>query len=139
MKEIIIKDLEQIGFAAKKFLEYVDENRVFAFEGSMGAGKTTFIKAICEELEVEDDVCSPTFAILNVYYSERNGEVFHFDFYRLVSEEQALDIGVEENFYSGSWCFIEWAENVKNLLPPNCIKVKIEQIEDNQRKVTIYL
>lgn len=138
-KEIIIQDVEHISLAAKEFISVVGDKRVFSFDGKMGAGKTTFIKAICKELQVQDNVCSPTFAICNVYFSETEGEVYHFDFYRLDSEEQALDIGVEENFYSGQWCFIEWGDNVKNLIPEECTYVRIEEIEDKQRRIIVEL
>ncbi|MBQ0114228.1 MAG: tRNA (adenosine(37)-N6)-threonylcarbamoyltransferase complex ATPase subunit type 1 TsaE [Bacteroidales bacterium] len=138
-KEIIIQDVEHISLAAKEFISVVGDRRVFSFDGKMGAGKTTFIKAICKELQVQDNVCSPTFAICNVYFSETEGEVYHFDFYRLDSEEQALDIGVEENFYSGQWCFIEWGDNVKNLIPEDCTYVRIEEIEDKQRRIIVEL
>lgn len=138
-KEIIIQDVEHISLAAKQFISVVGDRRVFSFDGKMGAGKTTFIKAICKELQVQDNVCSPTFAICNVYFSETEGEVYHFDFYRLDSEEQALDIGVEENFYSGQWCFIEWGDNVKNLIPEDCTYVRIEEIEDKQRRIVVEL
>lgn len=138
-KEIIIQNVEHISLAAKEFISVVGDRRVFSFDGKMGAGKTTFIKAICKELQVQDNVCSPTFAICNVYFSETEGEVYHFDFYRLDSEEQALDIGVEENFYSGQWCFIEWGDNVKNLIPEDCTYVRIEEIEDKQRRIIVEL
>lgn len=136
-KEIIVKRLEDLPCAAKEFIDFVGQRRVFSFKGKMGAGKTTFIKALCKELEVEDNVCSPTFAICNVYFSPRVGEVYHFDFYRLESEEQALDIGVEENFYSGNYCFMEWAENIPSLIPEDCTAVEILEIDEHQRKIRI--
>ncbi len=139
VKEIIVKDLDSLTLAAKEFVDAVGERRVVSFKGSMGAGKTTFIKAICDVLEVEDNVCSPTFAICNVYYSKKAGEIYHFDFYRLENEEQALDIGVEENFYSGNYCFMEWAENIPSLIPSDCVEVKIKEIEKHQRKITLIL
>ena len=138
-RKIIIQDVEHISQAAKEFVSIVGDRRVFSFDGKMGAGKTTFIKAICQELQVQDNVCSPTFAICNVYFSETEGEVYHFDFYRLDSEEQAFDIGVEENFYSGQWCFIEWGDNVKNLIPADCTYVRIEEMENKQRKIVVEL
>ena len=138
-KEIIIEDLEHIKQAAQEFIATVGNNRLFALEGNMGAGKTTFVKAVCDCLGVEDNVCSPTFAILNVYYSKTEGEVYHFDFYRLISEEQAMDIGIEENLYSQQWCFMEWAENIKNLIPKHCIRVRLQEIENHKRKISIEL
>lgn len=138
-KEIIIQDVEHISQAAKEFVSMVGNRRVFSFDGKMGAGKTTFIKAICQELNVQDNVCSPTFAICNVYFSETEGEVYHFDFYRLDSEEQAFDIGVEENFYSGQWCFIEWGDNIKDLIPEDCTYVRIEEMENKKRRIILEL
>lgn len=138
-KEIIIQDVEHISQAAKEFVSIVGNRRVFSFDGKMGAGKTTFIKAICQELNVQDNVCSPTFAICNVYFSETEGEVYHFDFYRLDSEEQAFDIGVEENFYSGQWCFIEWGDNIKDLIPEDCTYVRIEEMENKKRRIILEL
>ncbi len=138
-KEIYIQSLEDLSQAAKEFLNIVGKERVFAFKGKMGAGKTTFIKALCEQLGVEDNVCSPTFAIVNVYFSKRVGEVYHFDFYRLDNESQALDIGAEEYFYSGNYCFMEWAENIPSLIPDNCIRVEIEETTPLARKITLHL
>lgn len=138
-KEIVINSLEDLPRAAKEFLCYTTERNIFSFKGAMGAGKTTFIKALCEQLDVSDNVTSPTFALLNVYLSPTRGEIYHFDFYRLSSEEQALDIGVEENFYSGNLCFLEWAEKIPNLLPKDCVEVTIKEIDNNKRKITINL
>lgn len=138
-KEIYIQSLEGLPKGAKEFFAIVGKERVFAFKGKMGAGKTTFIKALCKQLEVEDNVCSPTFAIVNVYFSKQMGDVYHFDFYRLENESQALDIGVEEYFYSGNYCFMEWAENIPSLIPDNCIEVEIEETSSKARKITIHL
>lgn len=136
-KEYIINSLDDINEVAKEFIGDNKDNRVFNLKGKMGAGKTTFIKALCKYLEVADNVCSPTFAIINVYLSKKEGEIYHFDFYRLEKEEQALDIGVEDYLYSGNYCFIEWGENIKNLIPKDCIEVKIEEIDNKRRKVII--
>lgn len=138
-KEIYIQSLEELPQRAKDFFDIVGKERVFAFKGKMGAGKTTFIKALCEQLGVEDNVCSPTFAIVNVYFSNKVGDVYHFDFYRLDNEAQALDIGVEEYFYSGNYCFMEWAENIPSLIPDNCIEVEIGETTSKTRKITIHL
>lgn len=138
-KEIYIQSLEELPQRAKDFFDIVGKERIFAFKGKMGAGKTTFIKALCEQLGVEDNVCSPTFAIVNVYFSNKVGDVYHFDFYRLDNEAQALDIGVEEYFYSGNYCFMEWAENIPYLIPDNCIEVEIEETTSKTRKITIHL
>ena len=119
--EIRINDLEHIGEAARQFIETIGDRRVFAFYGSMGAGKTTFIKAICEQLGVEDVITSPTFAIVNEYESPKEtkaspeqgrleGSIYHFDFYRVKKVEEAYDMGYEDYFVSGRLCFIEWPE-----------------------------
>ena len=114
---------------ARKLLEDFSDDRFFAFFGKMGVGKTTLIKELCAELGVEDNVCSPTFAIVNEY-SDRDGEpVYHFDFYRLKSVAEAYDIGYEEYFYSGCYCFTEWTEKVEELLPERYVRVDIEERE----------
>ncbi len=114
---------------ARKLLEEFRDDRFFAFFGKMGVGKTTLIKEICAALGVEDNVCSPTFAIVNEY-SDREGEpVYHFDFYRLKSVAEAYDIGYEEYFYSGCYCFTEWTEKIEELLPERYVRVEIEERE----------
>ena len=111
---------------------------LFALYGKMGAGKTTFIKALCQELGVEDVVTSPTFAVINEYRSDIAGElIYHFDFYRIKKLEEVYDMGYEDYFYSGALCFIEWPELVEELLPGNTIKVTIEELEDGSRKLTM--
>jgi tRNA threonylcarbamoyladenosine biosynthesis protein TsaE len=136
--KIQIQSLDQIHEAARKFISAMGENTVFAFYGKMGAGKTTFIKAICEELGVSDVITSPTFAIVNEYRSDEGGElIYHFDFYRIKKLEEAYDMGYEDYFYSGALCFIEWPELIEELLPENTAKVTIEETEDGQRAVTI--
>ena len=136
--KIEISTLHNIRSAAQAFLEATDVNRVFAFYGKMGAGKTTFIKALCEELGVEDAVNSPTFAIVNEYYSTRlNGPIFHFDFYRIKRIEEAFDIGTDDYFYSGAPCFIEWPELIEELLPEEAVKVTICALPDGSRQVTM--
>lgn len=135
--EIQIQSLEQIHEAAHQFVTAMGDNTVFAFYGKMGAGKTTFIKAICEELGVEDVITSPTFAIVNEYRSELAGElIYHFDFYRIKKLEEVYDMGYEDYFYSGAVCFIEWPELIEELLPGNAIKVTIEEVENGERKLT---
>ena len=132
--EIKINSLASIHEAAKQFIAAMGDNTVFAFRGNMGAGKTTFIKAICEELGVEDVINSPTFAIINEYRSSETGElIYHFDFYRINKPSEAEDIGTEDYFYSGALCFIEWPELVEELLPGNAVKVEIEESEDGSR------
>lgn len=132
---IKIDSIDRIQEAAKAFVAQMGDNKVFAFYGKMGAGKTTFIKAICEELGVEDVVNSPTFAIVNEY-TDGNGEpIFHFDFYRIKKESEAYDIGFEEYVYSGHLCFMEWPELIEDLLPEDTVKVSIEELEDGTRTV----
>ena len=116
-------------------METMGSHRVFAFYGSMGAGKTTFIKAICQELGVTDDVvASPTFAIVNEYEGS-DGPIYHFDFYRIKKISEAQDMGCEDYFYSGSPCFIEWPELIEPLLPDDTVRVKIEEQPDGARSV----
>lgn len=136
--EIKIQSLDQIHEAARQFIAEMGDNTVFSLYGKMGAGKTTFIKAVCEELGVSDVITSPTFAIVNEYRSDTAGElIYHFDFYRIKKLEEVYDMGYEDYFYSGALCFIEWPELVEELLPGNTIKVTIEEIENGERKVTL--
>ena len=126
--EIKINSLDSIHEAAKQFIAAMGDNTVFAFYGKMGAGKTTFIKAVCEELGVTDVINSPTFAIVNEYRSDETGElIYHFDFYRIKKLDEVYDMGYEDYFYSGALCFIEWPELVEELLPGNAVKVEIEE------------
>ena len=136
--EIKIQSLDQIHEAARQFIAEMGDNTVFALYGKMGAGKTPFIKAVCEELGVSDVSTSPTFAIVNEYRSDTAGElIYHFDFYRIKKLEEVYDMGYEDYFYSGALCFIEWPELVEELLPGNTIKVTIEEIENGERKVNL--
>ncbi|MDH8702713.1 tRNA threonylcarbamoyladenosine biosynthesis protein TsaE [Dysgonomonadaceae bacterium PH5-43] len=136
MKEIVIKDISKIREAAKEFIDSINGNTIFAFDGKMGAGKTTFIKAICEELGVEDVINSPTFAIVNEYTSSKTGAlIYHFDFYRINDLQEAYNIGVEDYFDSGAFCFMEWSENVEPLLPEATVFVRIREQEDGSRQV----
>ncbi|GAT62068.1 tRNA (adenosine(37)-N6)-threonylcarbamoyltransferase complex ATPase subunit type 1 TsaE [Paludibacter jiangxiensis] len=132
-----IKSLDTIRETAREFINNMGERTVFAFYGSMGAGKTTFVKAVCEELGVKDVVNSPTFAIINEYEVEGKAPIFHFDFYRINKPEEAFDFGYEDYFYSGSICFIEWPEKIESLLPENCVKVTIEEQADGSRKIEV--
>ena len=135
--EITINNLEDINQAARRFVENMGRSRVFAFYGKMGAGKTTFIKAVCEQLGVNDVITSPTFAIVNEYTSETSGEtIYHFDFYRIKKIEEVYDMGYEEYFYGGGLCFIEWPELVEDLLPENATKVTIGENVDGSRTVS---
>ncbi len=135
--QIKIKSLDSIREAAREFINQIGSTTVFAFNGEMGAGKTTFIKAICEELGVHDTVNSPTFAIVNEYEDAAGKAIFHFDCYRLKNLQEALDMGTEEYLYSGSLCFIEWAENIAQLLPDTMKNVHITVNEQGTRIIEI--
>lgn len=137
MTELIIKNIDDINNTAKEFIRLIDQNTVFAFHGEMGAGKTTFIKAICEELGVDDVINSPTFAIVNEYRSGSAELIYHFDFYRINKIEEAYDFGYEDYFYSGALCFIEWPEKIEELLPGETVNVTIRENEDGTRSVLI--
>jgi len=133
---IEVKDLEALKVAAQQVLATYPEDRIFLFYGQMGAGKTTFINELCQALGVLDHTSSPTFSIVNEYDSE-SGTIFHFDFYRLKNEVEALDMGYEEYFYSGAYCFVEWSEKIPNLIPDKPLKVFIETNEDLSRTIRI--
>ena len=130
--------MAQIHNVAKQFIDNIGTGKVFAFYGKMGSGKTTFIKAVCEELGVTDVITSPTFAIVNEYQSEQTPKpIFHFDFYRIKKLEEVYDMGYEDYFYSGSLCFLEWPELIEEILPADVVKVKIEEQADGSRTVTL--
>lgn len=134
--EIRITSLETIHEVARQFIGNMGSHTVFAFYGKMGAGKTTFIKAVCEALGVTDAINSPTFAIINEYRSATTQElIYHFDFYRINKVEEAFDFGYEDYFYSGALCFIEWPELIEELLPPDAVKVSIEEQADGSRTI----
>ena len=135
--DIRINSLEEIGTAAKEFVAAMGDRKVFAFYGKMGAGKTTFIKAVCEELGVEDVINSPTFAIVNEYVDGAGEPIYHFDFYRIKNPQEVLDIGYEDYVYSGNVCFMEWPELIENLLPDDAVKVTIEEEMDGARVVRL--
>lgn len=134
---MVINDLSSIRESAKEFIAQMGDQRVFLFYGSMGAGKTTFIRAICEELGVTDVVNSPTFAIVNEYTDGKGQPIYHFDFYRINKVEEAYDFGYEDYFYSGNVCFVEWPEMIEELLPPDAVKVSIQEMADGSRNVNI--
>lgn len=133
MLNVEIRGIEQLPEVARNLLKYFSEERFFAFFGKMGVGKTTLIKEFCAALGVEDNVCSPTFAIVNEYCrpldSGLQEPVYHFDFYRLKSLAEAYDIGYEEYFYSGCYCFTEWTEKIEELLPERYVRVEIKEKE----------
>ena len=136
--EIKIEKLDNIREAAKQFIANIGDSTVFAFYGNMGAGKTTFVKAVCEELGVDDVITSPTFSIVNEYRSEQTGElIYHFDFYRVKKIEEVYDMGFEDYFYSGALCFIEWPELCEEVLHDDTVKVYIKEETDGSRTVTL--
>ena len=138
MKTIQIPTPDSLAGAAREFIAVLGNHRIFAFQGAMGAGKTTFIKAVCEALGVSDVINSPTFSIVNEYRSDTTGEViYHFDFYRINHIREACDIGAEDYFTGGALCFIEWPDRVEALLPPDTVFVTIEEVEDEKRLIKI--
>ena len=136
---IKIESLDKIDEAALEFIRAMGDNTVFAFHGDMGAGKTTFIKAVCENLGVSDTINSPTFAIVNEYRSDSGELIYHFDFYRINKIEEVFDFGYEDYFYSGSLCFIEWPEKVDTLLPKDTVNVYVKVQEDGSREVSLVI
>ena len=124
-----IHSVAELPEVARKLLSAFEDDRFFAFFGKMGVGKTTLIKELCAELGVKDNVCSPTFAIVNEYVAGNGEPVYHFDFYRMKSVAEAYDIGYEEYFYSGCYCFTEWTEKVEELLPERYVRVEIEEMD----------
>lgn len=134
MVEIICKDKIELHQVARSLLETFANDRFFAFFGNMGVGKTTLIKEICAMLGVTDNVCSPTFSIVNEYVGSDGMSIFHFDFYRLKNIEETYDMGYEEYFYSGNYCFVEWSEKVETLLPDKYIRIDIVEEGNGVRK-----
>jgi tRNA threonylcarbamoyladenosine biosynthesis protein TsaE len=128
--------VEDLPRTAAEILRFAGDKRIFLFNGDMGAGKTTLIKSVCETLGVNDPVTSPTFSIVNEYKG-KEGPVYHFDFYRLKSENEALDMGYEEYFYSGNYCFIEWPEKIPNLIPDSYANVQILVLDATSRQITV--
>ena len=137
MLEIKINSLDGIADAARQFVDAMGENKVFAMFGPMGVGKTTFIKAVCEVLGVQDTITSPTFAIVNEYRTDSGEQIFHFDFYRIRKVEEAYDMGYEDYIYSGAICFLEWPELIEELLPDDAVRVTLTEEEDGTRTITI--
>lgn len=135
-KKIIINGIDDIGRAAKEFLQLRPPLPVIALYGEMGAGKTTFTNALCRALKVKEGVNSPTFTLINEYTTESGELIFHFDFYRINKLEEAFDIGFEEFVDSGHLCIIEWPEKIEQILPPDTLRVKISVLEDGTREIT---
>lgn len=136
MNKLRLTDINSIESAAAEFLSKTKGKKVFAFYGQMGAGKTTFIKELCNQLHVIDEVNSPTFAIINEYLTDANDAIFHFDFYRLKSKQEAIEIGAEDYFYSGDICFVEWPEIVEDLLPDDVLRVDILEVAGKAREIS---
>ncbi|MFC2086168.1 tRNA (adenosine(37)-N6)-threonylcarbamoyltransferase complex ATPase subunit type 1 TsaE [Bacteroidota bacterium] len=135
--KLSLPSLESIQEAAISFLANIADYKIIAFYGDMGVGKTTFIKALCKELDVIDTVSSPTFSLVNEYKTKESNSIYHFDFYRINSIEEVYDLGYEEYFYSGNICFIEWPELIEELMPENCLKVRILENQDGSRTIEI--
>ena len=133
----IIEGVDDLNRVAKEFLEKTGDHTIYALYGPMGVGKTTFVKAVAECLGIDDDVNSPTFAIVNEYLTAGEESVYHFDFYRVKNIEEAMDFGYEEYFYSGSRCFIEWPEMVESLLPDNTLICKFSELPDGRRELVV--
>jgi len=131
-----ITNLDQLPIVAKELLAAFPQARIFGFYAELGAGKTTFIKALCEELNVTDVVNSPTFAIINEYRTKQNQPIFHFDFYRLKNLKEVCDLGCEEYFYSGNYCFLEWTELAESLLPQSFLKIEITVSDSKNRQLS---
>jgi tRNA threonylcarbamoyladenosine biosynthesis protein TsaE len=128
--------LSDLSAVASQIITFAGNEKVFLFNGDMGAGKTTFIKSLCEALGVKEAVTSPTFAIVNEYRAT-DVKIFHFDFYRLKTQTEALDMGAEEYFYSGNYCFIEWPEKIPDMLPLHYISVNIKALNDDSREISV--
>ena len=130
-----LSDLSVLQKSARMLLDHFPEERIFAFYGAMGAGKTTFIKALCQELGSGDYVTSPTFALINEYSTNDGSVIYHFDFYRIKKLEEAFDLGYEDYIYSGNYCFIEWPEMIESLLPEGIIKVRLQETNHSARSL----
>lgn len=134
-KVFIIDSLKNIDAVASDLLEFFGQQKVFAFYGELGVGKTTLIKALCSQLGVKKGIKSPTFSIINTYYTDKNEPVYHFDCYRIENKQEFIDIGYDEYIYSEHYCFIEWADKVESLLPDDIVKLKISINEFNKYRI----
>jgi tRNA threonylcarbamoyladenosine biosynthesis protein TsaE len=132
-----IESLEKIDEAAKSFVKKMGDQKIYAFNGNMGVGKTTFINAVCKMMGVTQIVNSPTFSIVNEYETATGNIIYHFDCYRIQKIQEALDLGAEEYLYSGNYCFIEWSENIAPILPDYIVNVNITELEDGSRLIEI--
>ena len=134
-KTFVVKTIEALPAVAREVIPLLEEFPVVALYGPMGVGKTTFIKALCREMGVDDPVNSPSFAIINEYLTRQGERIFHFDFYRLKNEEELLDLGYEDYFYSGEVCLLEWPEKIENYLPDNCLVLQLQELSDGSREI----
>ena len=135
--KLLLNNLSDLDVVANKFIESMEDRKIFAFYGEMGAGKTTFIKAICSALGVSETITSPTFSIVNEYEKSDGEPIYHFDFYRIENIEEVYDFGYEDYFYSDKMCFIEWPELVETLLPEDVVEVKISADDNEQRLISV--
>lgn len=135
---IVIENINSINHSANKFIQQMARKKVFAFKGEMGVGKTTFIKAVCKELGVKENVNSPTFSIVNEYTGANGAIIFHFDCYRIKNLDEAIEIGIDEYLYSGNLCFIEWPDKIASLLPDSYITVEITEQQNGVRNILIH-
>ena len=131
-----IYTLLEVDQIAREIIELIS-GKVVLFYGQMGVGKTTLIKEICKSLHTEDIISSPTFSLVNEYRTQNDEPIYHFDFYRIESEEEALDIGVEDYFYSGDWCLIEWPNNIQNLLPLDAVEIHLSHAAEGKRSIQL--
>lgn len=138
MEKLEIKNIESLPMVARDFIDLMGDHKVFAFYGAMGAGKTTFIKAVCQELGVTETVASPTFAIINEYKRGNGEPIYHFDFYRIHKLEEVFDFGYEDYLYSGHICFIEWPELVEQVLPEDTVRLSIRETGSSSRILEIF-
>lgn len=136
MKKHISYTIDEINSIAKEILSLYNSSKIYVFIGEMGSGKTTLIKSLAKELGYKGNVNSPTFSIINEY--SNGNKIFHFDFYRINDKNELLDLGIEEYINSDHWCFIEWPDLIIDLLPEGFIKLNLETISENERKITIY-
>ena len=135
--EIRYTSIDELPSVAEKIIDFAGDTTVWLFEGEMGAGKTTLIKSICSAFGVKDLVSSPTFSLVNEYHTNQKEIFYHFDFYRIKNEVEASDIGVDEYFYSGNYCFVEWPSLIPNLIPEDFLTIQIEIISEKERKITL--
>ncbi len=135
--QLVCKSEKEIEWIAKRIIDFAGPQKVWIFFGEMGAGKTTIIKVICSMLGIADSVNSPTFALVNEYQNDKGLTIYHFDFFRINNEAEAVDIGIDEYFYSGNYCFVEWPSKIISLLPDNYLIVELEALQDQSRVISL--